>query len=120
LRWRVQENGLWELSLLSHFSALFPLASLTPMSSRQNAFPSGIDEPVWRFPDDSALKAHPAYRDAKAGEVAAAVSLVTDLALPFLAEVRAKFPPGACFVAPHAREAAGDNAIPQVLSQAGQ
>lgn len=88
------------------------------MPPRSHGFPPEADTPIWLFPDDSALKAHPAYRAAKAGEVAAAVSLITDLALPFLAEVRAKFPSGACFVAPHAREAAGDNAIPQVLSQA--
>ena len=88
------------------------------MASRIHAFPPEVVEPIWLFPDDSTLKAHVGYKDAKAGDVAAAVALVSDLAFPFLCEVRDRLPASACFVAPHAREATGDNAIPQVLAQA--
>ena len=48
----------------------------------------------------------------------AALDLVCDLALPFLRSLAGKLPPRLCFVAPHAREASGDNAIPQVLAAA--
>ena len=88
------------------------------MPSRIHGFPSGVVEPIWLYPDDSALKAHSAYTGAKAGDMAAAIELVSDLAFPFLIQVRERLPSGACFVAPHAREATGDNAIPQVLAQA--
>jgi hypothetical protein len=88
------------------------------MASRIHGFPSGVVEPIWLSRDDAELKAHFAYTGAKAGDVAAAVELVSDLAIPFLTHVRRRLPAGACFVAPHAREATGDNAIPQVLAQA--
>jgi hypothetical protein len=51
------------------------------MQIRQHGFPVEITEPIWRFADDIALKSHPAYRDAKSGDMAAAVALVVDLAL---------------------------------------
>ena len=86
------------------------------MISRLHGFPDDLEEPFWLFPDDSTLKAHPHYKAAKAGEMNAAVHLVADLALPLLLDQKIQFPHGACFVAPHAREAAGDNAIPQVLA----
>jgi hypothetical protein len=54
------------------------------MSFRIHGFPSDVVEPIWLFPDDSALKAHSAYSGAKAGEVAESVELVSDLAFPFL------------------------------------
>lgn len=88
------------------------------MPSRIHAFPSEVVEPIWLFPDDSRLKAHASYTAAKAGDVAAAVELVSDLGFPFLGEIRDQLAVDACFVAPHAREATGDNAIPQVLAQA--
>jgi hypothetical protein len=88
------------------------------MQPRSHGFPPEADMPIWLFPDDSALKAHPFYREAKAGDVTAAVRLVSDLALPFLIQNRHRLPQEACYVAPHAREATGDNAIPQVLAQA--
>jgi hypothetical protein len=86
------------------------------MISRIHGFPDQLTEPHWLFPEDSTLKAHPHYKAAKAGDTNAAVKLVADLALPFLLEQKIPFPRGACFVAPHAREATGDNAIPQVLA----
>jgi hypothetical protein len=88
------------------------------MRHRSYPFPIESDLPVWLFADDSEIKLHPAYTAAKAGEVSAAVRLVSDLALPFLLANRHRLPAGACYVAPHAREATGDNAIPQVLAQA--
>jgi hypothetical protein len=53
------------------------------MPSRVLGFPEGVTEPFWYFPDDSQLKAHPTYAAAKAGDMAAAVQLISDLALPF-------------------------------------
>ena len=86
------------------------------MISRIHGFPDHMEEPCWIFPDDSPLKAHPHYKAAKAGDMIAAVHLVADLALPHLFDKKIQFPRGACFVAPHAREATGDNTIPQVLA----
>lgn len=88
------------------------------MPSRITGFPADLEEPLWIFPTDSSIKAHPAYNKAKAGDSKAAVELVSDIAIPFLARFPHPFPAGTCFVAPHAREATGDNAIPQVLAQA--
>lgn len=64
------------------------------------------------------LKAHPLYFRAKSGSAEASVELVSDIALPFIAQLSKQFPSDAWYVAPHAREAAGDNAIPQVLASA--
>lgn len=88
------------------------------MLSRTYGFPVDADMPLWLFPDDTCLKAHPCYTAAKAGNVAAAVRLISDIALSFLIENRHRLPADACYVAPHACEATGDNAIPQVLAQA--
>ena len=88
------------------------------LSVRSNGFPKGINEPFWLFDNDSALKAHPGYKEAKAGGKEAAVELVSDLALDFLIKIKDKLPINAIYVAPHAREATGDNAIPQVLASA--
>ena len=87
------------------------------MPIRIHGFPPAIEEPIWLFNDDTSLKAHPRYKDAKAGDAEAAVEIVADMALHFLVKSRKQLPSGACFVAPHAREATGDNAIPQVLAQ---
>lgn len=72
--------------------------------------------PVSLFGSDQPLKAHPAYRQAKAGDESAALDLVLDLAADWLDGQRTRLVPGLLFVAPHAREAAGDNAIPQTLA----
>ena len=88
------------------------------MPTRLHAFPERIHQPLSLFQTDSPLKAHPAYLDAKAGGVEAATRLILDLALPFLIETAGNFHFPACFVAPHALEATGDNAIPQALATA--
>lgn len=85
---------------------------------RQHGFPEGVHEPFWLFDDDLALKSHSKYHEAKAGGEEAAVGLVSDLAIDFIVEIKDKLPTNAIFVAPHAREATGDNAIPQVLAAA--
>ncbi len=85
---------------------------------RLYGFPEWVRETFWLFDDDLSLKTHPEYREAKAGSKESAVILVSDLALDFIVKIRKNFPAGAIFVAPHAREATGDNAIPQVLAVA--
>ncbi len=86
------------------------------MIQRVHPFPESAATPHWLFPDDTQLKAHPSYRKAKAGDMIAAKEVVCDLMLQFLMERRHRLPLNACYVAPHAREATGDNAIPQVLA----
>jgi len=85
---------------------------------RCHAFPDCVKEPFWFFDNDSAMKAHPQYQEAKSGGKEAAVEVIADLALDFLVQIKDKLPENAIFVAPHAREATGDNAIPQVLAAA--
>lgn len=68
------------------------------------------------FTQDASLKAHRAYRQAKAGDRDAALELVVELAATWLAGHQARFKPGLNFVAPHAQEMSGDNAIPQTLA----
>jgi len=58
-----------------------------------------------------------AYTAAKAGDIAAAMQLISDLALSFIYDHRHQFSKNYIFVAPHAREASGDNAIAQVLAE---
>lgn len=78
--------------------------------------------PIYLFEDDGPLKAHPSYRSAKAGDVEAALDLITDLVLPkqILATLDRAMAPFASrdiiVAAPHALEATGDNAIPQVFA----
>lgn len=74
--------------------------------------------PFFLFTDDATLKAHPDYRAAKAGDQAAAVNVVWDLATDYLVKVVEKLPRDVIYVAPFAREATGDNAIPQVMAAA--
>ncbi|MBK6726739.1 MAG: phosphoribosyltransferase [Xanthomonadales bacterium] len=61
------------------------------------------------------LKAHSDYVLAKAGDLHAAIRLVGDLAAPLRSSM-GSFDPSTIFVAPHAKESTGDNAIPIVLS----
>ena len=82
---------------------------------RSFGFPASITA-LHLFTQDASLKAHPAYREAKAGGRDAALELVVKLAAPWLGEQRSRFKPGLSFVAPHAQEASGDNAIPQTLA----
>lgn len=81
-------------------------------------FGRAAPKPLFLFDSDAPLKAHPDYRAAKAGDTEAAIRLVRDLGRPLVPMVQAAFPPGALYAAPHAIEASGDNAIPQVLAAA--
>lgn len=72
--------------------------------------------PLALFRQDGVLKAHAAYKLAKAGDQHAALELVLDMAVAWLHEHRNRFAPGLVYVAPHAQEATGDNAIPQTLA----
>jgi hypothetical protein len=83
---------------------------------RTHGFPATMAGPLFLFRDDAPLKAHPTYRAAKAGDAEAAAILVAALARPLVEPARAAFGPAVTYVAPHAREASGDNAIPQVLA----
>jgi hypothetical protein len=82
---------------------------------RSEGLPLGT-APLFLFTQDAPLKAHAAYRPAKAGDEKAALDLVLDLAVAWLYSHRERFAPGLIFVAPHAQEATGDNAIPQTLA----
>lgn len=87
-------------------------------SIRLHGFPKEVAEPFWLFDNDSALKIHPRYKEAKAGGIEAAVELVETVSLEFIISIKDKLPGRAIYIAPHAREATGDNAIPQVLATA--
>lgn len=87
-------------------------------SERRYGFPHSVNAPLWLFDNDADLKKHPRYQEAKAGGIEAAVELVSDVALDFLVSIKARLPSDAIYIAPHAREATGDNAIPQVLATA--
>lgn len=78
-------------------------------------FPAGLST-LALFQTDAALKAHASYRAAKAGDASEALDLVIDLAVPWLYAHSSRFEAGLNFVAPHAQEATGDNAIPQTLA----
>ncbi|MBP5980601.1 MAG: hypothetical protein KA748_10375 [Halomonas sp.] len=82
---------------------------------RVYAFPKGAKH-FHCFIDDNDIKQHPDYRAAKAGDPDAALQLVVDLALEFLASLNGELPEDAIFVSPYAKEATGDNAIPLMLS----
>lgn len=85
------------------------------MRYRNLALPKSIQAPLSVFREDRAIKSHPAYAEAKAGSADAAIRLVGDLAMPLKTQM-ASFDETTIFVAPHAKESAGDNAIPIVLS----
>ena len=82
---------------------------------RSRGFPASVS-PLFLFERDAPLKGHSAYKQAKAGDGDAALALVIDLAVAWLYEKRDRFEPGLVFIAPHAKEATGDNAIPQTLA----
>ncbi len=85
---------------------------------RRFGFPEDVNKPFWLSDDDLALKSHPGYRRAKSGDEKAATGLVSDLATDFSVRIKDRLPSDVIFVAPHAYEAAGDNAIPQVFAAA--
>lgn len=95
-----------------------PYAMVVGNPARQIGFPEDVNKPLRLSDDDLALKSHPGYRRAKSGDEKAATDLVSDLATDFIVMIRDRFPSDVIFVAPHAYEAAGDNAIPQVFAAA--
>ncbi|RQR47934.1 conjugal transfer protein TraN [Burkholderia sp. Bp9126] len=71
--------------------------------------------------EDTQLKANRWYAQAKAGDTFAAIELTLDVGEPLAQQVSEmvltkRWHEPLIFVAPHAREARGDNAIPQVLA----
>ncbi len=88
------------------------------MGLRSHPFPGVAAMPHSLWDHDQLLKSHPAYRQAKAGEQEAAIDLVWDLAIDFITGLQARLPAGLTYVAPYAREATGDNAIPLMLASA--
>jgi hypothetical protein len=82
---------------------------------RSKGFPSDV-MPLFRFERDAELKGNSAYKAAKAGNDAAALALVINVAVAWLYNNKDRFEPGLVFIAPHAKEATGDNAIPQTLA----
>jgi hypothetical protein len=89
--------------------------SLHPL--RQYGFGAAVETPLFIYTHDADLKRHPAYKAAKAGDIPAAIELVSDLALNFICEHVYQLRGSPIFVAPHAKEASGDNAISQVLAE---
>jgi hypothetical protein len=90
---------------------------------RTHGFPAALTEPLFLWTRDAELKAHPSYVAAKAGDTDAAIELVSDLVVPLVERLEEaahmeSWPLPLTFIAPHAREARGDNAIPQVLAVA--
>lgn len=82
---------------------------------RSFAFPHGLNA-LALFRADTGIKQHPKYQRAKAGAPDEALSLVPQLAGQWLLDHEKRFEPNAIFVAPHAKELSGDNAIPQTLA----
>ena len=83
---------------------------------RTQGIPAASGEPLSVFGNDQLLKRHTAYKAAKGGDpAAAAAQLIGDLAAPLFEQVK-RFGAEVIFVAPHAVEASGENAIPQMLA----
>lgn len=84
---------------------------------REYPFPDSVESLRFLYRSDAELKAHPGYKAAKAGSIDAAIQLIVDLAPPLVARLAEEgFPSSCIFVAPHAKEAEGENAIRQVLA----
>ena len=67
---------------------------------RVHGWPKAI-EPLALFAKDQPLKAHTAYVRAKAGDEAAALDLLLDLAVAWLYQQRARFAPRCCIPDDH-------------------
>lgn len=85
------------------------------LTARSRGWPPDVAPLFWAT-IDLQLKTHAAYRQAKAGDENAALELLLDLTVDWLYQHKPRFVPGLLFVAPHAQEATGDNAIPQTLA----
>lgn len=88
-------------------------------------FPKPIRKPLFDFPDvvihasETAVKKHPLYADAKAGDAEAAGDLVSDTINPEAIEslkglLKGRKP---LFISAHAMESEGVNAIPEALAE---
>ncbi|GEM_PF-506875 len=86
-----------------------------PDQTRSKGIPDEASDPIALWRNMQPLKRNPHYAAAKAGDMQAAVDLVTEVAAP-LAKQAEKFGSDAIFVAPHAEEATGKNAIPRTLA----
>jgi hypothetical protein len=82
---------------------------------RTQGIPAASGEPLSLFGNDQLLKQHAAYKAAKGGDPAAAAQLIGDLAAPLFEQAK-RFGAEVIFIAPHAVEASGENAIPQMLA----
>ncbi len=89
---------------------------MPPNPLRSFGFPPDMPSPLWLFPDDKPLKAQPTYTAAKAGDPEAAFEMLIGWQARLVHLLSAPALKGCMFVAPHAEEATGDNAIPQVLA----
>lgn len=75
---------------------------------------AGETAALWR--NDQPLKRDVDYRAAKAGDSEAAIRLIDRNAAPLAEQAKERWGSDVTFVAPHAEEATGKNAIPQTLA----
>ncbi|WP_321843225.1 hypothetical protein [Paraburkholderia bannensis] len=118
---RTQGSALEEERNFPQKLSLTGPASPAPAPLREYGFPPCIQAPFSAFDSDQVLKQHGRYKAAKSGDSDAAIALVYALAVPLFRQFsdaveRGDIPADHIVVAPHAREATGDNAIPQVLA----
>jgi orotate phosphoribosyltransferase len=90
-------------------------ANATVRAMRSRGIPAESGEPLFLYRTDAELKEHHAYKAAKAGDGVAAAELILDVAAPLLGKLR-HLARDTIFIAPHALEASGENAIPQMLA----
>ncbi len=88
------------------------------LSIRSHPIPSESAVPLALLKDHQQIKSHPDYLAAKSGDYEAASRLVRQIAMPLIRRAMAHYPKGCLFVAPHAIESVGENAIPSMLSAA--
>lgn len=85
---------------------------------RKKGFPDDLGLPSSVFRSAEHLKAHPAYKAAKSGDVAAAAHLVMDLVpREYLQDIRRRYGSDVTFVPVLARELNGHNHIPGALAR---
>lgn len=70
------------------------------------------------FEENTDLKSLNGYALAKAGDKEAALTLIGENVIPWLLTIKQQLPNNTTYIAPFAKEATGDNAIPQVLADA--
>lgn len=104
-----------------HRTSLSGQAAPNLAPRREFGFPATVQEPLFVFRSDNEIKSHTCYTAAKSGNTQAAIDLVGAFAVPLLNKLVGlvdgeQIPANHIVVAPHAREASGDNAIPQVLA----